>query len=466
MSNRLKDFLDLCAEGAEMVTKADDVFVVAHIDADGISAAAIAAITLDRLGKKRRIGFYPKFDGDATDAVNSAPESLVWIVDLGSGYLSTIEKDNVLITDHHVPEREWRKGQTQLSSFNTIIHVNPHIFGFDGSAEISGAGVTYLVSRAVDAANSDLAYLAVIGACGDLQDSRESGLIGINREILNDAVATGGIEIAYGPRFFGRDTRPLRQFLQYSSDPTIPGLSGDGQACSIFLFELGIKEINDDGTRRSWKDLSPDEANRISDSLLALMSHDDAEKAFGENYDVPRCGRGTGMGDAKEFATLLNSCGRYDDAETGLGICLGEPGAVEAAKENRATHRRNISGAMEYVKKNGLVRKRRVVRYFDSGDAIRDTVVGIVAGMLLGDGNSDMPMIAFADSDDGKKVSARADRSLVARGLDLSFVMATAANHVGGNGGGHAVAAGATIPADSVEKFLDAVEDIIMAQLI
>ncbi|NLL94918.1 MAG: DHH family phosphoesterase [Thermoplasmatales archaeon] len=464
MPDRLKGFMDACARGAERVAAADDVFVVAHIDADGISAAAIAALTLDRLGKKRRVGFYPKFDGDAAGDVNSSPESLVWIVDLGSGYLSSIKRDGVLVTDHHVPERNWRKGQTQLDSFNAVVHVNPHEFGFDGSTEISGAGVTYLVSRAVDPANADLAYLAVIGACGDLQDSKDSGLVGINREILNDAVATGGIEVARGPRFFGRDTRPIRQFLQYSSDPAVPGLSGDGVACSRFLEELGVEERNSDGSRRSWKDLSPDEAERISGALLALLSADDAGKVFGENYDVP--GRARGMGDAKEFATLLNSCGRYDDAETGLGICLGEPGAVEAAKENRAAHRRNIAGALDYVKKNGLVRTRRVVRYFDSGDAIRDTVVGIVAGMLLNDGNWDMPMIAFADSDGGKKVSARADRSLVSKGLDLSFVMNAAANHVGGDGGGHAVAAGATIPADAVERFLDAVEDIVLAQLI
>ena len=72
----------------------------------------------------------------------------------------------------------------------------------------------------------------------------------------------------------------------------------------------------------------------------------------------------------------------------------------------------------------------------------------------------------FDDSDDGVKVSARADRSLVRKGLDLSSVMKIASEMVGGYGGGHNIAAGATIPKGKEEVFLDAVDDMVMAQLI
>jgi RecJ-like exonuclease len=48
------------------------------------------------------------------------------------------------------------------------------------------------------------------------------------------------------------------------------------------------------------------------------------------------------------------------------------------------------------------------------------------------------------------KLSARAPRSLVDRGLDLSRIMDSLARRLGGSGGGHNVAAGATIR-DSVE---------------
>ncbi|MDR2846662.1 MAG: DHH family phosphoesterase, partial [Candidatus Methanoplasma sp.] len=76
------------------------------------------------------------------------------------------------------------------------------------------------------------------------------------------------------------------------------------------------------------------------------------------------------------------------------------------------------------------------------------------------------PIFAFADADDGVKVSARASRALTDRGLDLSFVMKTASEVVGGYGGGHSVAAGATIPKGMEDAFLDAVEDIVSSQVI
>ena len=64
------------------------------------------------------------------------------------------------------------------------------------------------------------------------------------------------------------------------------------------------------------------------------------------------------------------------------------------------------------------------------------------------------------------EVSARADRSLVRKGLDLASIMKIASEMVGGYGGGHNIAAGATIPRGKEEVFLEAVDDLVIAQLI
>jgi len=151
-----------------------------------------------------------------------------------------------------------------------------------------------------------------------------------------------------------------------------------------------------------------------------------------------------------------------------MRICFGEKDALKDAERNRADHRKHISSALAYVRDNHLIRERKFIQYFDAGDKIRDTVVGIVAGMLLNtpECRRGIPIIAFVDSDDGIKVSARADRMLVDKGLDLAVVMKTASELVGGYGGGHNVAAGATIPAEKKEEFLGIAEDIVSSQLI
>ncbi len=455
------------SSAARLIKNSSDILIVSHIDADGISSAAIASETCRRLGKEHDILFAKKMDESTIAAVNSSKQSLVWIADLGSGYISEFTKDGLVITDHHVPDAKWKNGQTLLDNFRKVAHVNPHNYGVDGSLDACGSSMTYFVSKAIDPANTDLAFMAVVGSCGDLQDRQESCLTGLNRMVLDDAVSSGVVDIETDIRLFGRESRPLVQFLQYSSDPEIPGLSNDNVACSRFYSGLDIS-LKNGSKLRVWDDLSEDEKKRATDSILSLVSDTDRKRLYGEVYTLPKFSRESGLHDAKEFATALNSCGRYDDADTGLRMCFGDEDAVRDAMDNRAEHRRNISAALSYVKQNDLIRVRKYIQYFDAGTNVKETVVGIVAGMILGTEGfrKDLPMIAFADADDGVKVSARADRSLADRGLDLSVIMSVASKIVGGYGGGHNVAAGATIPKGKEKEFLDAVEDMVSSQII
>ncbi len=452
-----------CRKAANLIKSSRDILIVSHIDADGITSAAIAATTCERIGIPYEVVFAKKLNEETIEMINTSEKHLVWVTDLGSAYLSNFSRDRLVVTDHHIPDTKWRKGQTFLDDYNILIHINPHLYGMDGSIEVCGAGMTYQVSKAVDSNNKDLAYLAIIGACGDIQDTPESGMISLNRQILNEAVSNGDIEVNRDLRLFGRETRTLVQFLQYSSDPRIPGLTEEYSECIRLFNSLGIPYHG-----RCWNDLNKEEKGKIISVVLDLIDTEDMNRAFGDAYTLPKNNQHSELRDAKEYATLLNSCGRYEDAETGMRICMGDPEAVKSAKNNRVTHKQNISSAITYIKEKQLVKIRNSVQYFDAGSEIKETVVGIVAGMILtSEGfRKDLPMIAFADAEDGTKVSARADRSLIKRGLNLSEVMSKASELVGGFGGGHSVAAGATIPKGKEKEFLEIVDDIVTAQLI
>ena len=453
---------------ASAIKAAGDVLVVAHIDADGICASAIASKTLSRLGKVHEVIFVKNLDKDSVDDINKSNASLVWLVDLGSGSLSSITRQNVVVSDHHVPDQGWMAGQTSLFDFSGLVHINPHNCRMDGAGEISGSGVTYVISKRIDAKNIDLAYLAVVGATGDIQDQAGSGLIGYNRKILQDAVSNNDVEIIDDLRLFGRETRPLIQFIQYCNDPVLPGLTSDSNGCSSFFAAVGI-ETKRNGSWRSWTDLDDDEKDIVKMALVELLerSGSSAERLMGEVYILPKYEKGSELRDAKEFATLLNSCGRYDDAPIGMRICLGDKNALNDAKKNRSEHKKQLSTAMNYIRQSKIIRERKWVQYFHAHGEIKDTIIGIAAGMVLSSDlvRNDIPMIAFADTDGGVKVSARADKSLVIKGLDLSAAVKTAAEKVGGYGGGHNIAAGATIPEGREYDFLHIIEDIIETQI-
>ena len=78
----------------------------------------------------------------------------------------------------------------------------------------------------------------------------------------------------------------------------------------------------------------------------------------------------------------------------------------------------------------------------------------------------DRPIIGFDEkSETETKVSVRGSHTLTAEGLDLAAVMREAARAVDGDGGGHDVAAGATIPTGTQEDFIETADEIVGEQL-
>ncbi len=492
----VKGLMEAAREATQVLLGASSITVVAHIDADGVSAASIASSALSRADVPHECRFIKKLDDAEVKQINALHSEGVWLVDLGSSAISKITLPICCVSDHHSVIEDAggnlkrKLGQNDLGSFmERKVHVNPHIFGIDGGQSLSGAGVTYLVAKSMASSNASLAPLAIVGAIGDFQDSANSKLVGLNQSIVQDAVAEGTIEVTKDVRIFGRESRPLARMLEYANDPTLPGLTNRYTECKRFLDEIGIAQQSENGWR-SWVDLDHEEKREITSRLAGrLLDYGKGVKSIrrliGEVYLLSEEERRTPLHDAKEFATLLNSCGRYDRAEIGLKICQGDRGdALKTADDLLRNHRDTLKNGITWVKKKGVIR-RRSLQYFHAEQEIPETVVGIVAGMLLGsaDSNEDrnqaeridvdfkvdcsVPIIAFATSVDDKniKVSARATRELVLKGLDLSIAIRVASEKVGGSGGGHRIAAGASIPLGREMEFLDAIEALIISQL-
>lgn len=369
---------------------------------------------------------------------------------------------NKVITDHHVCTRDK----------DYVFHLNPHLFGLDGSTEISGAGVTYLVAKELCQDCIDLTYLAIVGACGDLQDVKQCKLQGLNRKILEEGERAGVLKKQIDIRYFGRETRPVYKLLQFATDPLIPGLTGREDACISFLNEYNIPLKDGDNWRR-WIDLKLEEKRKIVSEIMKLLlvkgfGYKIAARVLGEVYILTKEDEGTELHDAKEFATMLNATARYGEPEVGLNVCLGDRDKwFKKARNLLRNHRQNLVNGLQLARDEGIV-ERKFLQYFHAGEGIKDTIVGIVTGMMLSSGevNTNLPLIGFANTENGDvKVSARARRELADRGLNLSVAMQNAAEALNGVGGGHNVAAGATIPKGKEEEFLEILEKEIKNQL-
>jgi single-stranded-DNA-specific exonuclease len=220
-----------------------------------------------------------------------------------------------------------------------------------------------------------------------------------------------------------------------------------------------------------WIDLEQDEKQSVISGLIqycmsAGIAVNKIQRLVGEVYTLLREREGTVTRDASEYSTLLNATARYDRAMTGLAVCRGDRDKeYENAIQLLAVHRRNLVEGINLVKERGVITLNNL-QYFDAGNKIKDTIVGIVAGMSLSVvGSRKLPIIAFADTEDGVKVSGRGNYDLVHKGLNLSAAMNSAAGSVNGMGGGHDIAAGATIPKLAKSEFIRMLDEIIGTQL-
>jgi RecJ-like exonuclease len=165
---------------------------------------------------------------------------------------------------------------------------------------------------------------------------------------------------------------------------------------------------------------------------------------------------------AFDLADLLNACGRMDHEGLGVALSLGDRESLDVASGLRRTYNAKIMERLNLLEENGVEQKDHI-QYFDAPDAsLAGAQCGLAMQYIL---DQNKPTIALSRVDGKVKISSRGTKYLVSKGLDLSSGLKRSAEKVGGKGGGHAVASGATIPEDKAEEFLSFLDEIVGKQL-
>ncbi|HON82324.1 MAG TPA: DHH family phosphoesterase [Methanoregulaceae archaeon] len=435
--------------------------IISHIDADGISGEAILAQALAREGIRTTSVFVRQLEPLTMRQV-PMDDSFKIFCDLGAGQQNLLEgyglsNEEVLIIDHHVSQ----DCGTAYQQVNCLPY---------GHTKLAAAGVAYLVAKELDASNADLAPLAVIGNIGDMMAREDCGLVGLAREIAREGASQGLIEIRERDlNCYGISTRPLHVCLSYNDDPFIPGISNNAPGAMKFLQRLGIPLRDPVKGMLVWEEV-PDEHRRRVTSALAqqLLAHGEGiSRLFAESYIFPGEPERTPLRNAQEFATLLNSCGRWSRPSVGGSICRGDRGVAYRQAEHMLTnHRAAIRDLLQYILEAGVTELSHL-QFIHVGDRYPDTIVGIGAGMALSKLNMDKPILIMVEQPDDPnltKVSMRTTERVVERGIDLQQAIVDASAALGGAGGGHRIAAGAFIPRESEQEFVIRVNEVLAGQ--
>lgn len=437
------------------------VRLVSHLDADGICAASIMIKLLNQMNMRYSISIVTQLQKEVVDELRLEDYKNYIFTDLGSGQLSYIKEKlsdrNIIVLDHHEPEDA---GELP----DNIFHINPHLQGVDGSIEISGSGVVYLFSKTATG-STDLAHIAVIGAVGDVQECK--GFQKLNDEILQEAIANGKIKVINGLRLFGCQTKPLHKVLEYSTDPFIPGVTGSESGSIQFLSEMGIKPKNESG----WKKLvhlSDDDLKKlVTGIIMKRMDEVNPEDVLGPVYILQDEKNESPTRDAKEFSTLLNACGRLNKASLGIGTCLGDEKIKKRAIQGLQDYKKELVKALKWFeanKESDKVINGRGYVIINTEDNILPTICGTLASILAKSQN--MPENTYIMSlaqmiDNTTKVSLRVAGIKPREDIDVREIVKEVVEKVGGEAGGHQFAAGAIIPTEKEEEFIETAKEVL-----
>ncbi|HLN50815.1 MAG TPA: DHH family phosphoesterase [Thermoplasmata archaeon] len=424
--------------------------VVYHYDGDGVAGASCALRALARLGYPAQATALVHVERERIATLLKATEGPVLVTDTGASWLDLFAQHPhpVIVLDHHsypgVPD------PPPLPDH--VAFVNPLDWGVDGMSEMCASTLTWLFSVFLDPANWDNAVWGLSGAIHDRQ--HVGGFRGLNATLVDEAIRRSFIARRRGLPLLGST---IGEALGRSVDPFVRGLSGQVGDAEAYLRQLSI----DPG--RAPTDLTPEEVDRLSRGLKERLERagvlpDFVSMIDTERWFVPSLGL-----DAEEVSNLQNSAGREGIPGVGVAMALGDPAAVERARAAETEWRSGVLRGLRRIEEGG-VHSMSSLRWFESPETpLAGTQAGLAMNYLLA---PDIPVFVFSEEASAPtKVSSRGLTRQVERGLDLASVCRNAAASVGGEGGGHRVASGATIPAGTRDRFLEAANRELAQQL-
>ena len=182
---------------------------------------------------------------------------------------------------------------------------------------------------------------------------------------------------------------------------------------------------------------------------------------------------GSELHEIHEFSNLLNSCGRTDNGSLGIAIAMGDrKEAYQKAQDQLREYKKTIMNFMNWLQEGDKIQELENVQFFFGEDRIPDTMIGTIASMLIFDKgeiiNKNKPILGCAkrEKEGVFKISARADKKIVEKGVNLSEAIRKALekSNLDVLGGGHPPAAGTKVPVDKFDIFLKNFDEEIKKQ--
>lgn len=428
VKNSLEKHISDIASSFLEKTKGREIQVISHFDTDGISSAVIITKALKRLDKKFSLKIVKSLE---KELILSLPNKITLFLDLASGSLDHIsysQLEDVFVIDHH---------EIIQSIPSKVSLINPHLHKKE---KISSSSLSYLFARELDSQNKDLAKLAILGMVGDMM---EKNIDKLNNGILED----GEIKRKRGLLIYP-STRPLNRTLEFSSNPFIPGITGNAEGVTEILRESGIEPQN--GKYKNIIDLSKEEMERLVTAIMLRSPQAKPQEIIGDIFLIKLFNK---LEDAREISAMVNACSRLGHSDIAMSFLMELPDAKKRAEAIHIKYKQNIISGLKHISSIEKIEGRGFV-IINAGHNIKDTIIGTLASILQNSSMYEEGTIITTMAHYGEKIKVSA-RSVGKTGRNVREILARVVDQIGGEVGGHEHAAGCNISREKEAEFLN-----------
>lgn len=421
ISNLAKKFLE--------DTKDKEIQIISHFDTDGITSAAILSQALKRLDRKFSVKIIKSLEDDFIYQLSK--DKITVFLDLCSGSLNQISKsglENVYIIDHH---------EIICEIPANVNIINPELHEKE---KISSSGLTYFFCREIDDKNREFAKLAVLGMIGDMLERNMNKL---NNEILND----GEVKRKRGLLIYP-STRPLNRALEYSSDPFIPGVTGNNDGVIDLLKESGLYSVN--GKYKCIIELDEDEMSRLVTGIMLRNPEKRNREIIGDIYLIKLFNK---LEDARELSAVINACSRIGDSSLAIQFCMEISKAKKKAEKMHVRYKQLIVSGLRFITESEKIIGNGFV-IINAKDKIKDTIIGTLASIISNSSLYPEGTIITTMAYYEKKIKVSM-RCVGENSRNLREILNDIIEKIGGNVGGHQDAAGCIVSQEKEQEFID-----------
>ena len=423
-------------------SKNRDIQIISHFDTDGITSATIMVQTLKKLELSFTLQIVKNLEEETIKNLSKSGEKIIIFLDLASNSIHHIlnhKIKNVFIIDHH---------QIVQAIPDEIRIINPEL---KEKQKISSSGLTYLFCRELDKDATNLAKLAILGMIGDMM---EKDIGKLNNEILWD----GNIQRKRGLLVYPA-TRPINRVLEFSSNPYIPGVTGNIKGVLELLREAGISPVN--GNYKSLIELDDEEMERLITGVMLRNPKTKSESVIGDIFLIKFFSK---LEDARELSAKINACSRSGESSLAVQLCMEIPSASKKVETIYAKYKQEIVSSLKFALESKKIEGRGFI-ILNAENNIRDTMIGTIASIIS---NSNIyeegtTIITMAYNNDKIKVSAR---NVGKVGRNVREILQNVIRGIEGEVGGHEFAAGCNISKKYEDKFVELVKKELELEVI